>query len=42
VPVGASVRFRVVPGPDLGAGRRGGRRDARVDERAADERGVEQ
>jgi KipI family sensor histidine kinase inhibitor len=42
VPVGASVRFRVVRGPDLGAGRRGGRRDARVDERAADERGVEQ
>ncbi len=42
VPVGASVRFRVVPGPDLGAGGRGGRRDARVDERAADERGVEQ
>ncbi|TWX40887.1 5-oxoprolinase subunit PxpB [Frigoribacterium sp. ACAM 257] len=42
VPVGASVRFRVVPGPDLGAGRRGGRRDARVDERAAGERGVEQ
>jgi KipI family sensor histidine kinase inhibitor len=42
VPIGASVRFRVVPGPDLGAGRRGGRRDARVDERAADERGVEQ
>jgi allophanate hydrolase subunit 2 len=42
VPVGASVRFRVVAGPDLGAGRRGGRRDAMVDERAADERGVEQ
>jgi len=42
VPVGAQVRFRVVPGPELGAGRRGGRRDAHLDERLAAERGVEQ
>ena len=41
VPVGARVRFRVVPGPDLGAGRRGGRQDDHLDERLAAERGAE-
>jgi allophanate hydrolase subunit 2 len=41
VPVGARVRFRVVPGPDLGRGRRGDRQDDHLDERLAAERGTE-
>jgi len=41
VPIGARVRFRVVPGPDLGRGRRGDRQDDHLDERLAAERGTE-